>query len=175
MEMRARAARASWARRTSCRLGSVLAAIAKRLAGPSIPISAVILARSSTTSVAPTQPIEDVAQILVATSTAQVPVIDHGVAIGVATRHAVGETLEVAGPHAPVGLVPLGEVVVVEPDTALDDVLEELAAHPGAVALVLDHGAVLGLVTREQLDAYLETRITQGGGAAREAGAPGRV
>lgn len=174
--MRARAARASWARRTSCRLGSILAAIAKRLAGPSIPISAVILARSSsTTSVAPTQPIEDVAQILVATSTTQVPVIDHGVAIGVATRRAVGETLELAGPHAPVGLVTLGEVVVVDPGTALDDVLEELAERPGAVALVLDRGAPLGLVTREQLDAYLETRITQGGGATREGGAPGRV
>jgi CBS domain-containing protein len=133
-------------------------AIAKRLAAPSIPISAVLLARTSTAAVHPEQPLEDVAQMFVANRAMQMPVIDHGVAIGIVTRNAVGETLEHDGPHTPVGLVHLRDVVVVEPSAELDDVLAELDEHPGAVALVLDHGSPLGMVTREQLDAFLDER-----------------
>lgn len=147
-------------RRTSWKLGSVFGAIAKRLAAPSIPISAVILARTSTVTVNPEQPLEDVAQMFVANRATQMPVISGGVALGVVTRNAVGETLEHEGPHTPVGLVSLKDVIVVEPNAPIDDVIAELDGHPGAVALVLDHGSPLGMVTREQLDAYLEARAT---------------
>jgi predicted transcriptional regulator len=147
---------ASWLRRSSWMLGSMFGAIAKRLAAPSIPISAVLLARTSTAAVSPEQPLEDVAQMFVAGHVSQVPVMDHGVAIGVATRSAVGDTLEHDGPHTPVGLVALRDVIVVDPSAKLDDVMAELVDHPGAVALVLDHGSPVGMVTREQLDAYLD-------------------
>jgi predicted transcriptional regulator len=158
MDTRSRA-KASWLRRTSWKLGSMFGAIAKRLGGPSIPISAVILARSTpTAAVTPEQSIEDVAQMLVAGRISEMPVIDHGVALGMITRSAVGETLEHDGPHTPVGLVALSDVVVVNPDAALDDVREQLEDHPGAVALVIDHGAPVGMVTREELDAFLVER-----------------
>lgn len=144
-------------RRTSWKLGSVLGVIAKRLAHPSVPISAVILARSTPAAcVHPGQPIEDVARLFVGSRATQMPVIDHGVAIGVITRNAVGETLEHEGPHTLIGHVALDDVVVVEPDELLDDVLDQLDDHPGAVALVLDHGSPLGTITREELDAYLD-------------------
>ena len=52
----------------------------------------------------------------------------------------------------------LADVVVVEPNAPLDDVIEQLEDHPGAVALVIDHGSPLGMVTREELDAYLRAR-----------------
>lgn len=138
----------------------MLGAVAKRLGGPSIPISAVILARSApTAAVTPEQSIEDVAQLFVAGKLSEMPVIDHGVALGMLTRTAVGDSLAHDGPHTPVGLVALSDVVVVEPDAALDDVLDQLDEHPGAVALVIDHGAPVGMVTREQLDAYMEERL----------------
>ena len=156
METRSRTQDASWLRRTSWKLGSVFGAVAKRLAAPSIPISAVLLARSSgTVTVRPEQSIADVAHMFVAARVSEVPVMDHGVALGVVTRNAVGKTLELDGPHTPVGLVALSDVVVVDPDAALEDVRAELEGHPGAVALVLDHGSPVGMVTREQLDAYL--------------------
>jgi CBS domain-containing protein len=160
MDTRSRTENASWLRRSSWKLGALFGRIAKRLAGPSIPISAVILARSSTTAaaVSPDQPIEDVAQLLVAGRVSEMPVMARGVALGMITRDAVGETLEHDGPHTPVGLVSLSDVVVVEPNAPLDDVIAELDGHPGAVALVLDHGSPLGTVTRDELDAYLEKR-----------------
>lgn len=135
-------------------------AIAKRLGGPSIPISAVILARSTPrAAVTPEQSIEDVAQMFIAGKVSEMPVIDHGVALGVLTRSAVGDSLEHDGPQTPVGLVALSDVVVVEPDAALDDVIHKLEDNPGAVALVIDHGAPVGMVTREELDAYVEERL----------------
>lgn len=135
-------------------------AIAKRLGGPSIPISAVILARTApSAAVTPEQSIEDVAEMFVAGKISEMPVIHHGVALGMLTRSAVGNSLEHDGPHTPVGLVALSDVVVVEPDTALDDVMHQLDDHPGAVALVIDHGAPIGMVTREELDAYMEERL----------------
>jgi predicted transcriptional regulator len=158
METTSRTQSSSWLRRTSWKLGSMLGAIAKRLAAPSIPISAVILARTQSMAVHPQQPLEDVAQMFVANRATELPVIERGVALGVVTRNAVGETLEHGGPHTPVGLVALSDVVVVEPNALLDDVLAELEGHPGAVALVLDHGSPLGMVTRSELDAYLEKR-----------------
>jgi CBS domain-containing protein len=155
MDTRSRAVKTSWLR---WRLGSVLGSIAKRLVGPSVPISAVILARTASATVSPEQPLEDVVQMFVTNRATEVPVIDHGVAIGVATRNAVDDTLEHEGPHTPVGLVALSDVVVVKPDATLDDVREQLEDHPGAVALVVDHGAAVGMVTREELDAFLEER-----------------
>ncbi len=158
MDTRTRTQKASWLRRTSWKLGSFLGAIAKRLGGPSIPISALILARSSPAAVTPEQPIEDVAQLFVAGKVTKMPVIDHGVAIGVVTRTAVGETLEHDGPHTPVGLVALSDVVVVAPNDSLDVVRDQLDDHPGAVILVLDRGVLVGLVTREELETYIEER-----------------
>lgn len=160
MDTRSRSTDAGWLRRASWKVGSAFGAIAKRLAAPSIPISAVILARSSPTAVSPEQPLEDVAQLFVASRASEMPVIQRGVALGVLTRNAIGETLEHEGPHTPVGLVTLSDVVVVDPTTPLDEVLEQLDEHPGAIALILDHGAALGMVTRDELDAYLESRPT---------------
>lgn len=155
METRSRAQRTSWLRRTSWKLGSVFAQLAKRFGKSSIPISAVILARTGVSTVNPDQPIEDVAGMFVRDAAAQMPVIDHGRALGVVTRDAVGETLASDGPHALVGNVALADVVIVEPSASLERVIEALDEHPGAVALVIDRGEPVGLVTREQLDEYL--------------------
>ena len=135
-------------------------ALAKKLAKPaaSIPISAVILARTSPMSTArPDQALEDVAQLFVG-GNAQMAVIDHGKALGVVTRDALAGSIASDGRHTPVGLVAMGDVVVVGPNDPLLEVLEQLDENPGAVALVLDHGSPVGMVTREQLDAYLEAQ-----------------
>jgi CBS domain containing-hemolysin-like protein len=121
-----------------------------------IPISAVILPRMH--AVSPEQPLEDVAQLLCGGRMAKVPVMDHGVPLGVVTRDEMAGTLESLGPETPIGMTTLRDVVVVSPSDSLDMVLQQLHASPGALAIVMDGGAVFGVVTEEQLAAYVAHR-----------------
>jgi CBS domain-containing protein len=85
-----------------------------------------------------------------------VPVIDHGRALGVVTRDALAHALAESGPSATIAMAEHRSVVTVSPSASATDVLEKLRAHPDAVALVVDHGAPVGLLTAEQLEDYLE-------------------
>jgi predicted transcriptional regulator len=133
-------------------------ALAKRLKYPAlatVPVSAAMLSRVET--VGAEQHLEDVAQLFIAGRCAQIPVMDHGVAVGVVTRDGVATALRRSGPHALVGAAPCRHVVTVAPSDAIGDVLSQLRAKPDSVALVLDHGSPVGLLTEEVLSAYAET------------------
>ncbi|HEY4175462.1 MAG TPA: CBS domain-containing protein [Kofleriaceae bacterium] len=132
----------------------------KRAAGTTdwegIPISAVILPRLQ--AVGPEQPLEDVARLLCGGRVATVPVLENGIPIGVVSRDEIAGSLERGAPDTPVGRTTLRDVVVVSPSTSLEVVLERLRNAPGAVALVMDRGAPVGLVTEEQVAAYVTRR-----------------
>lgn len=81
--------------------------------------------------------------------------MDHGVPLGALTRVEVEGTLDRAPADTPVGMMTMRDVVVVSPTDRLDVVLEQLRESPGALALIMDRGAVFGLVTEEQLEAYV--------------------
>lgn len=133
--------------------------IAKRLKYPalaSVPVSAALLSRVD--SVSPEQHLDEVAQLFVAGRVAQVPVMDHGVAVGVVTRAAVTSALQSSGPDALVASAASRHVVTVAPSDALGDVLARLRATPDSVALVVDHGLPVGVVTEDALVAYASTR-----------------
>lgn len=130
--------------------------LARKLKYPAlatVPVSAAMLSRMATMS--PEQPLEEAAQLLVSGRLAQLPIVDHGRLVGVVTRDGVAAALQTAGPHAPVTAAPLRHVVPVAPGDALSDVLVRLRALPDAVAVVLDHGGPVGLLTAEHLAAYL--------------------
>lgn len=136
---------------------SMLSRMARRLGCPAlatVPISAVMLNRLATVSVE--QPLEDVAQLLVAGRRAPVPVVDGDRPVGVVTRDDLAAGVQVLGPHAPVADLPRHGVVTVSPADSLEEVLGQLRAAPDAVAVVIDRGAPVGVVTFEHLLAYLE-------------------
>lgn len=133
----------------------------KRAAGTAewgaIPISAVILPRMH--AVSSEEPLEDVAQLLCGGRMATIPVMDHGVPLGVATRDEMEGTLDKLGPETPIGMTTLRDVVVVSPTDTIETVLAQLKSSPGAVALVMDRGAVFGLVTEDQVAAYVQRGV----------------
>ena len=119
-----------------------------------VPVSAAMLRRVET--VAPDQPLEDAAALLLAGGQNQLPVFDHGKPIGVLTRGDVATALAHAGPNATVSTAPQHQVLMVAPAEPLESVLDRLRQAPDAVAVVLDHGEPVGLLTTESLAAYVD-------------------
>ena len=135
-----------------------LARVARWMGKPAlatVPVSAVMLSRLETVSVQ--QPIEDVVQLLVGGRHDQLPVVDDGTPVGVVTRDDVAAGLRDAGPHAPLAAAPRHGVVMVAPSDSLSDVFRLLRETPDAVALVVDRGAPVGLVTIDHLVEYMES------------------
>ena len=169
-----RARRNDEARRLREKLGalisvgiSVLSRMARRLGYPalaSVPVSAVILNRLDTVSVG--QPLEDVAQLLVAGQRSEVPVVDGDKPVGVVTRGDLAAAVQTLGPHAPVSEIRHRVVLTVSPGDSVEDVLGRLRAEPDAVALLVDHGAPVGVLTFEHLLEYLEQGEPRGHGGA---------
>lgn len=146
-------------RRWTWRLGRFFASLANKLHYPalaSVPVSAAMLSRVA--AVGAGQTLEDAAT-LVARGTGPLPVIDDaGHPVGVVTRHSLAHALVEAGPHAPIAAASHGHVVEVDPWASAAEVLALLRATPDSVALVVDHGAPVGLLTAEQLGGYLAAR-----------------
>jgi CBS domain-containing protein len=141
------------------RLGAVFAALAKKLQYPAlvtVPVSAAMLHRVET--VTPDQTLADAAQ-LCARGNLHVPVIDRGRALGVVTKDALAHALAESGPGATISMAEQMSVFTVPPSASATEVLEHLRAHPDAVALVVDHGSPVGLLTVEQLEDYLERAV----------------
>src|SRR5688500_10652533 len=133
-----------------------LVKLGKRLGRPAlatVPVSAVMLSRLDT--VTAEQPLEDVAQLLVASRSVQLPIIENNTPVGVVTRDDIALGLARSGPHAPVGEAPRHDVITVTPSDSLADVLAKLRELPGAVAIVIDRGTPVGLLTVDRLVAYL--------------------
>jgi CBS domain-containing protein len=107
-------------------------------------------------AVTPQQPLEYAAALLLRGGLNQLPVIDHGMPVGVITRSDVASALAHAGPMATVADAPRHRIVTVSPAESLDTVLDRLRAEPDAMALVVDHGLPVGVLTAEALAAYVE-------------------
>ena len=137
-------------------MGKLFATLANKLRYPalaSVPVSAAMLSRVDTVS--PEQPLDYVAHLLVAGDHAQLPVVDHGQPIGVITRGDVARALQQSGPLTLVSAVCCHSALMVEPGDPLLEVLDRLRQLPDSVAIVLDHGDPVGLLTADRLAAYL--------------------
>lgn len=118
-----------------------------------VPVSAAMLRRVE--AVTPDQPLEDAAALLLRGGLNQLPVISDGEPVGVITRSDVATALSHAGPTATVAEAPQHKVILVTPAEPLDAVLDRLRAEPDTVALVVDHGTPVGVLTAETLAQYL--------------------
>jgi Zn-dependent protease/predicted transcriptional regulator len=118
-----------------------------------VPVSAAMLRRVE--SVTPEQPLEDAAALLLSGGLDQLPVIDRGRPIGVITRSDVATALSHAGPEATVANAPKHGIVTVTPADSLDLVLDRLRQQPDSIALVIDRGQPVGVLTAEHLAAYV--------------------
>lgn len=143
------------------RLGRFLASLAKKLHYPalaSVPVSAAMLSRVD--AVGADQTLADAAT-LVARGTGPLPVIDDdGHPVGVVTRHSLAHALAESGPRASIAFASFGNVIQVAPSASAEDVLALLQARPDAVAMVVDKGSPVGMVTADQLADYLAPRRT---------------
>ena len=136
------------------RLGRLFAALAKKLHYPaSVPVSAAMLSRVD--AVGASQTLGDAAA-LVARGTGPLPVIgDDGRPVGVVTRNSLAHALLESGPCASIAFASCGNVIEVGPSASADDVLARLRARPDSIAMVVDNGSPVGMLTVEQLGAYL--------------------
>lgn len=148
-------------RRALARLTGVairkLSKVARRLGAPAlttIPVSAAML--SAVPVVSSQQALEDVAQLFLGGRNHELAVVEDGEPVGVVTREDVALGLERRGPHASVAESPQHDVVRVTPSDSLADVLDQLRASPDSVAVVIDQGEPVGLLTFEKIRAYLD-------------------
>jgi Zn-dependent protease len=116
-----------------------------------VPVSAAMLRRVA--MVSPEQPLQDAASLLLGQD--RLPVIDRGTPVGVITRGDVATALAHGGPDARVADAPHHDIITVNPADPLDYVLDRLREQPDSVALVIDHGEPVGLLTSEALAAYV--------------------
>jgi predicted transcriptional regulator len=106
-------------------------------------------------TVAADESLEIVATRLVATGLEQLPIVDHGRPVGVVTRDDVATGIREMGPQAEVLVAPHHDVLTVEPDEPLDTVIDRLEHAVDAVAVVVDHGTPVGVLSHEHLATYL--------------------
>ncbi|HEY1557470.1 MAG TPA: site-2 protease family protein [Kofleriaceae bacterium] len=119
-----------------------------------VPVSAAMVRRVEIVS--PDEPLEHAASILLGGGQNQIPVVDHGRPVGVLTRGDVASALAHTGPDTPISAAHTHDIVTVGPSDPLDAVLDQLRHAPGSVAIVVDGGSAVGLVTAEGLAAYAE-------------------
>ncbi len=138
-------------------MGRLFASLAKKLQYPvaaSVPVSAAMLSRVD--AVGAGQTLGDAAT-LVARGTGPLAVIDDdGHPVGVVTRNSLAHALVEAGPRASIAFAASGNVVEVGPSASAEEVLARLRAQPDSVAMVVDRGMPVGMLTAEQLDSYLQ-------------------
>ncbi len=92
------------------------------------------------------------------------PVVDEGRLLGIVTLHHVKETPQSAWATTSVGTVmmPVEQIIKVSPDETLARVLEQMTAEGVNQVLVVQDGKLLGLVSREQLLHFIQTKTELG-------------
>lgn len=100
-------------------------------------------------------PLVEAARLLVTTGQMQLPIVDHGEPVGVLTRGDIAAGLRTAGELARIDAVPHHPAIAVAPTDPLEAVFDRLAHEPDAIAVVVEHGTAIGLVTTDQLATYV--------------------
>jgi CBS domain-containing protein len=154
---RTKTRRLRWIGSLANRAISGLVSVAHRFGAPTlvgVPVSAAILTR--VVAVRPEQTLDEVAQLIVTGRHDLLPVVSHGEPVAVVTRQDVAAGLESLGPSAPVTAAPSHNVVTVMASEPLAHVLERLHELPDSIAVVVDHGGPVGVLTEKALIAYLD-------------------
>jgi Zn-dependent protease/predicted transcriptional regulator len=121
-----------------------------------VPVSAAMNRQVHT--VTPDESLEEAARWLVASGQSQVPIVDHGAPVGVLTRGDVATGLARAGASSPVAAAPHHDAFIVTPADRLVDVFDQLAQSPETVAVVVQDGMPVGIVSPEQIASFVALR-----------------
>ena len=101
--------------------------------------------------------LESVAEQMVATGATLVPVTRAGLPIGVISAEDVAGMLAMKGVLAPVGAI-AHATPTISVDDSLDHALDEIGRTSHGALLVVDHGALVGVITVAQLAMYAAIR-----------------
>jgi Zn-dependent protease/predicted transcriptional regulator len=127
-----------------------------RAAISDVPVSAAM--KRQIEVVTPDQPLEQAARLLVATGQSQLPIVEHGEMVGVLTRGDVASGMAAAGADGRVAAAPHHDAVTVTPAEPLAHVFDRLVSSPDAIAVVVDDGVPVGIVTADQLAMFAALR-----------------
>ena len=105
--------------------------------------------------VRPDESLGEAARLLVTTGQSELPIVDHGETIGVLTRTDVATGIKDVGAQAPIAKAPHHDAITVAPQEPLEGVYDRLAHEPNAIAVVIDRGMPVGIVTTEQLATFV--------------------
>lgn len=122
-----------------------------RRAIANIPASAAM--RGGVETVHASDSLESAASLAIATGS-PLPIIADGRPVGVLTERDIAEGISAVGPEAPIAAAPHHDAVTVSPTDSLERVLDQLHAEPDAVAIVVDDGVPIGILTTEQLATF---------------------
>ena len=100
------------------------------------------------------EPLGEAARLLVASGQHQLPIVDHGEPVGVLTKTDCAKGIKIAGARAPIAEAPHHDAITVAPHDRLDRVFDRLSRDPGTIAVVVEHGTPIGVVTTEQLATF---------------------
>lgn len=131
-------------------------AVAAKSAMENLPVRAAMQTRFATLE--PTDTLGDAARQLLAGSDVDFPVVLDGRVIGVLMRNDLVLGLASRGPEVPVGAVMQRRVQTVDPSEMLDKALERLESSACRVLPVVRNGALVGLVTPENVAELLMLR-----------------
>ncbi len=121
-----------------------------------VPVSAAMNRQIHT--VAPEESLEEAARWLVASGQNQVPIVDHGAPVGVLTRGDIATGLARGGTVSSVAAAPHHEAMVVGPADPLIDVFDVLTHSPETVAVVVEQGIPIGILSPEQIASFVVLR-----------------
>ena len=101
------------------------------------------------------EPLGEAARLLVTTGQHELPIVDHGEMVGVLTRTDVAHGIEQVGPTAAISRAQHHDAITVAPNEPLEGVFDRLAHDPHSIAVVVERGMPVGVVTAEQLATYV--------------------
>lgn len=102
-------------------------------------------------------PIEVAAERMLARGVDVAPIVRDGNAIGIVTSEDVAGLLALEGVAAPVGTI-AHPVPVLGPDDTVERALDDLEQQRDQTALVCDRGALIGMLSLEQIESYASIR-----------------
>jgi Zn-dependent protease/CBS domain-containing protein len=101
---------------------------------------------------APSEPLARAAELMIAHGHGDFPVVDRmGRVVGVLTAQRIVEGISANGADAPVGTAVDSKFAIAEPSDALESVLQKLEREGAEILVVMDGGAVVGLVTSDRV------------------------
>lgn len=106
-------------------------------------------------AVAPGDSLGAAARCLVETGQHPLPIVDHGETVGVLTRCDVATGINQVGAQATVAAAPHHDAITIAGSESVDDLADRLAKAPDAIAVVIDDGAPVGVVTAQQLATFV--------------------